>query len=291
MSLFGLLNINKPSGMSSRRVVDRVLRLVRPAKAGHTGTLDPLASGVLVVCVGAATRLVEYVQRMPKRYTATFVLGRESPTEDIEGEVTLLEDAPEPSLEAIRQAADVWTGEVEQRPPAFSALKVGGRRAYKLARAGREVELEPRKVTIHAIEVVEYEYPRLVLDVRCGGGTYIRSLGRDMARACGTAAVMSGLMRTAVGSFRLDEAIELESLAADHLDEHLLPAIRAVETLPTIELTAEEIDRTGRGLSIDRAAPAGAEEVAAVDGGGQLIALLASRDGGLGPLRNFPQLD
>src|ERR1051325_1327760 len=171
--MFGLLNINKPSGITSRRVVDRVARLVKPHKAGHAGTLDPLASGVLVVCVGQATRLIEYVQRMPKRYRATFLLGRSSPTEDIEGDVSELPGAPQPSLDQIEQAARGMLGQLAQRPPAFSAVKVDGRRSYDLARAGRAVELAPRTIEVHAIALVGYSYPQLELDIRCGSGTYV----------------------------------------------------------------------------------------------------------------------
>ena len=189
----GLLNLNKPAGMTSRDVVNIVQRLSRPAKAGHAGTLDPLADGVLVVCVGSATRLIEYVQRMPKRYVGTFLLGRQSPTEDIEGEVTELPDAPVPTREQIEAAARRFVGRIEQRPPAFSALKIRGRPAYKLARQGKPVELAPRPVEIYRIEVKKYRYPELVLEIDCGGGTYVRSLGRDLAESLGTAAVMSAL--------------------------------------------------------------------------------------------------
>src|SRR5262249_25516907 len=124
--MFGMININKPPGVTSRRMVDLVERLVRPAKAGHAGTLDPLATGVLVVCVGAATRLIEYVQRMPKRYRAKFLLGRSSPTEDVDGDVTLLNNPTEPSLAALTAAAQALTGPILQRPPNYSALKVAG---------------------------------------------------------------------------------------------------------------------------------------------------------------------
>ncbi|MHB1036525.1 MAG: tRNA pseudouridine(55) synthase TruB [Pirellulales bacterium] len=287
MEPFGLLNINKPSGMTSRRVVDVVQRLVRPAKAGHAGTLDPLASGVLVVCLGAATRLIEYVQRMPKRYTGTFLLGRESPTEDVEGPVTELPDAPRPTLDELARAATELTGPIQQRPPAFSALKVAGRRAYDLARAGKDVVLQPRPVMVHRLAVARYEYPEMTLDVECGAGTYIRSLGRDLANRVGTAAVMSALTRTAIGSFRLAEACELDRLTPQTLAERVLPALRAVESLPTVVLTDEESARIKHGLAVEKAAPPG-EEFAGVDCSGRLVAILVRRaDGCLGPLRNF----
>jgi tRNA pseudouridine55 synthase len=286
----GLIVVNKPSGLTSRAVVDRVLRLVRPAKAGHAGTLDPLATGVLVVAVGSATRLIEYAQRMRKCYTGTFLMGRESPTEDIEGEVRLLENPPEPSLAEIDQAAAKLVGEIQQRPPAFSALKVAGQRAYDLARAGKTVELEARPVTIYSLSVARYDYPELVLDIECSGGTYVRSLGRDLALSLGTAAVMSGLVRTAIGAFTLDTAVTLDQLTRDNVGEHLLPPGRAVEGLPRVDLTAAEVERMGRGQFIADRARLAAEmgEFAGFDPHGRLAAILKRRpDGTLGPLRNF----
>jgi tRNA pseudouridine55 synthase len=289
MALSGILNLDKPGGMTSRRAVDVVERLVRPAKVGHAGTLDPLATGVLVVCVGAATRLIEYVQRMPKSYIGTFLLGRTSPTEDVEGEVVELPNSPVPSVDELEKAAERLTGEVLQRPPAFSALKVGGRRAYKLARQGEQVELQPRPVQVRRISVRSYKYPELVLEVECGGGTYIRSLGRDLARSLGTEAVMSALVRTAIGGFRLSEACKPGDLNKEDIANRLLPMLRAVEYLPRVRLSAEEIVRVRNGQSIGRefAGPQAAE-VAAVDKEGNLIAIL---DGSgvelMRPIRNF----
>ena len=252
MSLVGLLNLNKPSGMTSRDAVDCVQRVVGPLKAGHAGTLDPLASGVLVVCVGAATRLIEYVQRMTKHYAATFLLGRQSPTEDIEGGASELENPPVPTLPQITAAAAALTGTIRQRPPAFSAIKVGGRRAYELARRGKPVELEPRTVVVHRLEVESYAYPELKLRVECGSGTYVRSLGRDLAESLGTAAVMSALVRTAVGTFRLADAIDPLSLRRENWTDHLLPPLQAVETLPRVTLDAAELARVRSGQAIER---------------------------------------
>jgi tRNA pseudouridine55 synthase len=286
---FGLLNLNKPPGMTSRRAVDCVQRLARPAKAGHAGTLDPLASGVLVVCVGAATRLIEYVQQMPKSYVGTFLLGRQSPSEDIECEVTLLENPAIPSLEQIVAAARSLTGTIQQRPPEFSALKVGGRRAYDLARRGQAVSLEPRTIVVHSIEVEAYAYPELTLRIDCGSGTYVRSLGRDLALKLGTAAVMSALVRTAIGSFRLADAVDPQTLTRENWTDHLQPAVRAVESFPRVELNTEEVTRICAGLTVPRpVAPGEATEYAAVDPAGELVALLVPRgEGLLGPYRVF----
>lgn len=279
--------------MTSRRAVDCVKRLVRPAKVGHAGTLDPLASGVLVVCVGAATRLIAYVQAMPKRYIGTFLLGRESDTEDIEGEVRVVAGARQPSEEELRAAAASFVGRIEQRPPVYSALKVAGRRAYELARSGQPVELVPRPVVIHRIDVVRYEFPELVLDVECGSGTYLRSLGRDLAAAVGTTAVMSALVRTRVGSFTLEDARLPDELAPTALAEWLRPPLDALGQLARVAVTEPEIERLRHGLAIaDRSGSqreeAVGEEVAAVDDRNNLVAILVRKgDSTLRPVRNF----
>jgi len=286
----GLLNLNKPPGMTSRRAVDIVQRLGPRIKAGHAGTLDPLASGVLVVCVGAATRLIDYLQRMSKCYEAAFLLGRQSPTEDVDGPVTELPSPPVPSLDAVIAAAGRLTGAIEQRPPAFSALKVQGRRAYDLARKGQRPDLAPRTVMVYRLDVVAYAYPELQVRVECGSGTYVRALGRDLAASLETAAVMSRLVRTAVGSFRLEEAVSPEALSAETWIGHLLPPVRAVESLPRVELTPIELQHIRAGRTIPRRAdgPEGSE-IAAVDAAGRLAAILVPRGpGAWGPVRNFP---
>ena len=286
----GLLNLNKPAGITSRRVVDHVQRLARRTKFGHAGTLDPLASGVLVVCAGAATRLIEYVQRMPKRYAGTFLLGRQSSTEDTQGDVTVLKDPPLPSIDQIGSAAKALTGLIQQRPPAYSALKVDGRRAYELAREGRPVDLKPRSVVVYRLRVVAYDYPELRLDIECGSGTYVRSLGRDLAESLGTAAVMSGLVRTAIGTFRIDQAVDPHGLTCENWTGYLLPPLRAVELLPRVELTAQEIAKIRVGQAIAREGPpADSREIAALDTAGRLAAILVPRGPGLlGPIRNLP---
>ncbi len=291
MPPYGFLNLHKPSGMTSRQVVNVVQRLIRRTKVGHAGTLDPLAGGVLVVSLGPATRLIEYVQRMPKCYTGTFLLGRHSPTEDVEGKVTELEDPPVPTRERMIAATKQFTGEIEQRPPIFSALKVAGRRAYRMARRGEKVELKPRPVTIRQLRVVAYDYPALTLEIECGSGTYIRSLGRDLAESLGTAAVMSALVRTSIGQFPLEEAVYPSRVTRDNWTDLLLPPLRAVESLPRIELSAEEVVEIGHGRNISRPGISSETgEFAATDSAGQLVAILVSRRAGeLGPVKNFPR--
>jgi tRNA pseudouridine55 synthase len=287
-SISGILNVNKPAGMTSRDAVDLVQRLVRPAKVGHAGTLDPLATGVLIVSVGSATRLIEYVQRMPKCYTGTFLLGRYSPTEDCDGEVTLLADPPISSQHQLETAAAKFIGRLMQRPPAYSALKVGGRRAYDLARRGEAVELQARPIEVYSLSVARYEYPELVLEIECSGGTYVRSLGRDLAEALGTAAVMSALVRTAIGPWTVDEAIDPRSLTNVDWTAKLNPLQKAVASLPAHTLSEMEISRVRQGLTISAAGQTTDSEIAAVDCRGRLVAILVPRGPSeWGPSKNF----
>jgi tRNA pseudouridine55 synthase len=280
--MHGLLNLHKPGGLTSRQVVDRVVRLVRPAKVGHAGTLDPLATGVLVVAVGAATRLIQYVHLRSKAYRATFLLGRQSDTEDIEGQVIELVAPPVPTLDELRQAAVRLQGPILQRPPQYSALRVGGRRAYDLARRGDTVELAPRPVTIDRLAIVAYQYPELTVDVECSTGTYVRSLGRDLAESLGTATVMSRLVRTRVSEFNLSEAVELDQLGPENLARLLRPPLCAVAWMPRIALTADEVVEVRSGRPIARQAEAASVgRFAAVDAGGGLVAILVPRGVGL----------
>jgi tRNA pseudouridine55 synthase len=287
--MFGLLNVNKPAGMTSRDVVNRVLLMVEPDKCGHAGTLDPMATGVLLVTIGQATRLEEFLHRLPKRYLATFQLGRKSDTEDVTGSVEELPNAPVPTEKQLRAALASFVGEIDQVPPAYSALKVDGRRAYQLARKGKEVSLAPRKVQVHGIDLVSYAYPELVLDIRCGSGTYVRSLGRDIARAVGTEAVLSALVRTAIGPFRAQDAVSLTALHVGSLPEHLRPPQLGLPDLPQLTLSPDDLRRIANGQMIDAPAEVHAAEVAALDPQGTLVAILKPNgDGRLAPDRYFP---
>lgn len=268
----GFLNINKPQGWTSRDVVNAVVRcLPRGTKAGHAGTLDPLATGVLVVAVGRATRLISMAQEGRKRYRAEFLFGRTSDTEDIEGEVVELENPPQPTADAIASVLPELTGDIMQRPPAYSAIQVGGKRAYDLARKGEEVELAPRPVRVESIEVLSYDYPTLTLDVECGKGTYIRSLGRDLAEKLGTGAVMSALVRTQVGAFRLENAVSMDDVRQDGLERHIRPLIEAIpESMARVTPPQDALRRLLQGqiVTLDAAAEEVAvlweEEVAAI---------------------------
>ena len=248
--MFGLLNINKPSGITSRAVVNKVERLVRPFKVGHSGTLDPIATGVLVLGVGSATRLLEYVQQMAKTYCATFLLGQSSVTEDIEGQVTVVDNAPIPSQTAVSQCLQQFKGTILQRPPQYSAIKIQGRRAYDIARSGKHVELDSREVTIHSIKLVQYNYPELELEVECSKGTYIRSIGRDLAEKLGTSAVMSALCRTAVGKFTITKSTSLSILQEELIPDNLLPPHLGVAHLYHLDLSRDQAQAVSHGRKI-----------------------------------------
>lgn len=275
MEYFGFLNIDKPEGISSRRAINRVKWLAKPAKVGHAGTLDPIATGVLVIGVGHATRLVEYVQRMPKRYVGTFLLGRRSASDDIESEVEELLAPPIPTRAELDEAATRFLGTIDQRPPIFSALKFEGKRAYELARRGKPVELAPRPITIHGLEIVEYEYPTLKIDLRCSGGTYVRAVGRDLAESLGTAAVMSALVRTAVGNFTIERALQLEELNEQTLLERLVPPAEGLTGMQRVSLDENEVKLVLAGREIVRRCQVEeTAELAALDANGRLVAIL-----------------
>ncbi|WZO95870.1 tRNA pseudouridine(55) synthase TruB [Isosphaeraceae bacterium EP7] len=270
----GLLNLNKPSGWTSRAAVDRVTRIWRKTKVGHAGTLDPLASGVLVLCVGQATRLIEYVQQMPKSYRTVVLLGSRSDTLDADGTVVADPTAVAPERAAVEQAVASQVGVIQQIPPQFSALKREGKRAYDLARAGVVVDLAARAVTITRVEILSYEWPRLTLEVDCGSGTYIRSIARDIGEMLGCGGMVEVLIRTKIGPFTVEDAVDPDTLDAENLAELLRPPIGAVPSLPRVNLVdAQIVDiLQGRPLRIDDPAiPAG--EVAMMGPDGRLAAI------------------
>ncbi len=285
--MFGVLNVNKPAGMTSREVVNQIQRQVRPFKTGHAGTLDPLATGVLVVCIGKATRLISCVQQLPKQYRASFLLGRLSDTEDVDGDVRLLEHAPVITAADVRAVLGEFVGTIKQRPPAYSALKVSGKRAYQLARRGEAVDLPARPVVIHELTLVRFAYPEMVLDVCCGSGTYIRSLGRDIAVQLQSGAVMSALQRTAIGPYVVTSAMPPDQLTRAGIELALLPPESALAQFPKLTLTAAEAIEIAHGRPIPNRSVESGEAIVAVSADQQLLAILSDRDGKLHPTRNF----
>ncbi len=224
----GLLIIDKPEGPTSMGVCRKVRGSLvaggapKRVKVGHAGTLDPLATGVLVVLIGKATRLCDRLMAGEKEYLAEVDLSQFSTTDDREGQRTIIPVPTPPTSGLLRAACDQFVGTIQQRPPAYSAIKVDGRRAYHLARKGDAPDLPPRPVTIHAIDITAYEWPIATLRVRCAKGTYIRSLARDLGLALGTGGMLHALRRTRVGPFDLSRAIPLAALPQPLLQAHLL---------------------------------------------------------------------
>jgi tRNA pseudouridine55 synthase len=246
----GFLVIDKPGGMTSRDVLNRLQKtLPRKTKLGHAGTLDPLATGVLVVCVGTATRLTEYVQDMSKTYHSRFRLGARSTTDDADGEVSVNSDAVPPTREQIDVAIPAFLGVVSQVPPAFSALKLDGQRAYDLARKGEEVALAARPVRIDAIRVQNYEWPFLDVEIDCGKGTYIRSIARDLGDKLGCGGLVESLRRTRIGVFRVEIAIDLHA-DLETLKQNLMPLKMAIEGKTSLVLDEERVVRFQHGQFI-----------------------------------------
>lgn len=212
----GFLVIDKPGGMTSRAVVNRVqLWFPRRTKIGHTGTLDPLATGVLVLCIGTATKLADRVQAMAKQYETRVRFGATSNTDDADGVVVESPAAATPTREAIEQLLPQFVGLIEQLPPQFSALKVQGQRAYELARRGTEVALQPRPVRVDSIQLVNYEWPWLDLIIDCGKGTYVRSIARDLGERLQVGGLVQSLRRTRVGPFLAEQGVTVHSNAAE----------------------------------------------------------------------------
>ena len=211
----GVLMLDKPAGISSARAVDKVKRLLpRGTKIGHAGTLDPFATGVLLLLVGKATKLCETLMDQPKQYETTIKFGATTATDDPESpEMPAVGCDPVP-LERVKEELPRFVGPVQQRPPAYSALKIAGRRASDLARDGTPVELEARSVNVYGIELLEYAWPLLKLRIECGRGTYIRSIGRDLGEALSVGGYLTQLRRTRIGDFRVEDAVSLDRLTA-----------------------------------------------------------------------------
>ena len=294
--LDGILVISKPSGPTSHDVVALVRRLASTRRVGHGGTLDPFAAGVLPVFLGRATRLVEYHLGSEKQYRATVCFGATSTTDDLDGERTPV-DGPPVTREALLASLSAHTGPIRQVPPDYSAVQVEGRRAYQLARAGEPVELAPRDVTIHSLELLAWddsdpERPMAEIDVRCSAGTYIRALARDIGASLGSGAYLGSLIRTASGGFRLDDALSLDDLRAaaaggpEGVATVLLPIDAGLEDLPHARVTDDEVRRLGEGLITAPKAPLvlrDAPIVLAVGTDGRVVAVCKAVSGALHP--------
>jgi tRNA pseudouridine55 synthase len=250
----GVLNINKPPGMTSHDVVLRVRRTLKEKRIGHTGTLDPLATGVLVLCVGKATRIAQYLEAGEKEYRAIMRLGVTTDTLDAEGRVLETRPHTPPDRGKIIEVMRQFTGPIMQQPPAYSAVKVAGVPSYKLARAGKAGPLASRSVTIFTLELTSYEHPLVGFTVRCSKGVYVRTLCADMGETLGMGAHLTSLVRTCSGGFSLDRAITLDALAetaaAGGLDQALISIDEALADFPAVLLNEQESLRVMHGNQI-----------------------------------------
>ncbi len=296
MAASGLLNVHKPPGPTSHDLVAAVRRGTGVKKVGHAGTLDPMASGVLVLCLGAATRLSEYVMRSPKTYRARVRFGVETDSYDAEGTV-IAENTQPVTLDAATAALDTFRGTFDQVPPMYSAIKQGGQKLYDLARAGHEVERAARPVTVFRLDLLVWEPPDALLEVACSPGTYIRSLAHDLGAAVGVGAFLAALERTASGPFTTANAViwaDLQAaMGAGTWDESLLPPDMALADAPALHLSPEDADHVRHGRLIAAAeasagALVGVEMLArAYDPDGQFFAVLERRDQHWKPAKVF----
>ncbi|HSB34696.1 MAG TPA: tRNA pseudouridine(55) synthase TruB [Nitrospirota bacterium] len=293
----GIVNINKPAGITSHDVVLHARRILGEKRIGHTGTLDPLATGVLVLCVGRATRVAQYIEAAEKEYRAVMRLGVITDTLDAKGRVLENRTYSPPRHGELDRVIRRFTGIQFQTPPAFSAVKIGGTPSYRLARQGMAKPNKPKQVTIHEIELLSYENPLVGLAVRCSKGVYIRSLCADMGDALGMGAHLVSLERTRSGRFSLAEALTLEELqtlaAAGDVDRAIMPIDRALAEFPAVSLTEAESVRIAHGNRLP-----GPETVLNLPGGlcrlhdpsGRLLALARLDQGVFSPEVVFPTL-
>ncbi len=273
----GVLVVDKPIGLTSHDVVQVVRRGTGIRRAGHTGTLDPRASGVLVILIGPAVRLSEYVSASDKRYQATIRLGSSTDTFDADGRITESFPVDSISEEQFNEHLQKFVGEMEQVPPPYSAVKVKGRKAYEMAREGEEVDLAPRIINVYSLEILEWAPPEAVIDVYCSSGTYVRSLANDLGKALGTGAHLVGLRRTKSGRFTLRDAVPLrrlqEAFDAGNWYRHLIPAAEALADWPMVELDADQVELIRHGHRIP-AEPGQTGWVRGVSTQGDLVGLL-----------------
>lgn len=287
----GFLVVDKPRGWTSHDVVDAARRWLGTRRVGHMGTLDPLATGVLPLAVRGATKLVPYVQNNDKSYGGWIHLGEETDTLDAEGRVTRRHEGVLPDEATVRAALEVFVGELDQLPPMFSAVKQKGVPLHKLAREGRSVEREPKRVRIDRLALLAYDPPMLQIEVDCSVGTYVRALAADIGARLGCGAYLADLRRTRSGPFGIEQATPPERLAeaaeAGRIERHLIPAL-GVLGLPALRLSADEASRIRRGGEIAAQGPpqAAGTRMAAHGEDGEVLAILELRPGRrLQPLR------
>lgn len=273
----GIFNINKPTGMTSHDVVTKIRKLLKQKRVGHAGTLDPAASGVLPICIGQATRVAEYLSESGKAYQAEIVFGAATDTYDSEGAITAKASTTDLTLARIEETLPHFLGLQMQVPPVYSAIKIQGQPAYKRARAGEEITLEPRPVTIYSLKVIDWIPPRLTLAIECSKGTYIRSLAHDLGVQLGCFAYLDALVRTRSGPLSLSESITLEQLAqaieTNTTQQYLYPIDKALERYPAILLDADTSERVKHGNAFSTSAEYSPGPARVYDTAGHFLAI------------------
>jgi tRNA pseudouridine55 synthase len=276
-AISGVLVIDKPVGMTSHDVVQVIRKGTNIRRAGHTGTLDPRASGVLIVLIGPAVRLSEYVSASDKRYQAVITLGKTTDTYDEDGKQTSTAAVDNITEEQFEKELKTFIGDIEQVPPPYSAVKVQGRKAYEMAREGEEVDLAPRTISVYSLELLEWAPPEAVIDIFCSSGTYVRSLAHDLGDRLGCGATLTGLRRTKSGKFTLRDAVPLRKLNEAFADgtwyQYLIPAAEALADWPALELNNEQIEAVRHGNRVPAENPEGTK-ARGISEQGELVALL-----------------
>ncbi|HUJ17309.1 MAG TPA: tRNA pseudouridine(55) synthase TruB [Nitrospirota bacterium] len=285
----GILNVHKPSGITSHDVVQRVRRMLGERRVGHTGTLDPAATGVLVLCIGKATRIAQYLEAGEKEYQAVMRLGVTTDTFDADGRVVETRGYAPPDRSSLLQALKGFVGSALQTPPAYSAVKVGGVPSYKLARQGKALPLTPRQVTIRGIELVAYNDPLLTVTVTCSKGVYIRTLCSDLGKQLGMGAHLLKLVRTRSGGFLISDALTLDQLDGlcreGGAEAVIIPMERALSDVPALTVSDDDADRITHGNGISRPVAFSGEGVLVRvhDQPGRFLALARVRGGEIRP--------
>ena len=289
----GFLPVDKPVGPTSHDVVARVRKIFGIRQVGHTGTLDPFASGLLIICMGKATRLSEYILHQDKTYIFELVLGGVSDTDDPTGHITNFKNGrrvDDVSEGEILETLTAFTGEIEQKPPLFSALKVGGKKLYKLARAGSHVTPAPRRVIIHSLRLIQFSPPGLLLEARVGAGTYIRSLGRDIGQRLNTGAYVRTLRRTAIGHLGVEGALTPDALELHPAMalSHLLSIPDALPSWRHIVLAGKSEERLKNGNAVpweEKPVPEGKEPFLVMNSSGDVICVALLKRGLIQPVK------
>jgi len=280
----GFLVVDKPMGWTSHDVVDAARRWLGTRRVGHLGTLDPLATGVLPLAIRQATKLVPFLEGGRKGYRGSIRLGQETNTLDAEGTILRSYDGPFPSEEEVRKALETFVGEIEQIPPMFSAVKRGGIPLHRLAREGKEVERQPKRVSIHRLELMKYTAPIVEIEVDCSAGTYVRALASDLGTRLGCGAHLAALHRTLSGPFVQEQAVQADTLEKEAeqgvLENRLIHPVNALG-MPVLRLEAQEVARVVQGGELEgaRAAAAPGTKIAALEPGGELLAVMEMRPG------------